>query len=287
MARGHALGQVVEERRELRLEAEPGVGARHPLQVLGAALLGEREARALRLAQAGDRRRHDFAEQPGTLAAADHQHAQRLLGNRRTIGPIAQRRDLGAHRIARDYLACGRHRLGAARRREGQREPGGAPRDHPIRPAEHRVLLVHQERDAQHGGGKPDRHRGVAAERGDGGGPGAVQQAQALSEADRQAAKTGKTRAPAPGRARRLDQAMVDPGLEIARAARVAGDHHGLTARAQLRGQAQRREHVPAGAAGRDHHGPAHSGTSALGRRRVRARNSPMPRARAHSEEPP
>ena len=85
----------------------------------------------------------------------------------------------------------------------------------------------------------------------------------------------------------RRHQAMVDLGLEITGAARVAGDHHGLAARAQFGGQAQRREHVPAGPAGCDHHGPAHSGNSALGRRRVSARNSPMPKARAHSEEPP
>jgi hypothetical protein len=148
MASGHALGQIVEEGRELRLEAEAGIGAGHPLQVFGAALLGEREPRPLRFAQTGDRRRHDLAEQPGTLAAADHEHGERLLGHRCAIGAIAQRRDLGPHRIAGDQLACGRRGLGAARRREGQREPGGAPRDHPIRPAEHRVLLVHQERDA-------------------------------------------------------------------------------------------------------------------------------------------
>ena len=284
---GHAFGQVVEEAGELSLEAEAGVGARHPLQVLRAALLGEREPRPLRRGQAGDRGRHDFAEHPRALAAADHQHLDRLVRRRRAIGAVTQRRDLGPHRVAGDHLARARHVLRAARRREGQREACGAPCDQPIRPAEHRVLLVHQERDAQHGGGEADRHRGVAAERGDRARPRAAQQPQTLGKPDRQAAEAAHTRAPAPARACRLDQPMLGVGAKIASTARIAGDDHRLSARAQLGRQAQRRIHVPAGAAGRDHHRPGHRITSALGRRRVSARNSPMLNARAHSEDPP
>ena len=80
---------------------------------------------------------------------------------------------------------------------------------------------------------------------------------------------------------------MLDVGAEIAGATRIAGDDDGLAARAQLGGQAQRREHVSPGAAGGQGHRPGHGATSALGRRRVSARNSPIPSASAHSEEPP
>ena len=76
-------------------------------------------------------------------------------------------------------------------------------------------------------------------------------------------------------------------GGDIARAAGVADQQGGLAAPAQLGGERQRREHVAAGAAGRDHHRPHHAITSTLGRRRVSARNSPMPSASAHSDEPP
>ena len=80
---------------------------------------------------------------------------------------------------------------------------------------------------------------------------------------------------------------MLEVGSEIAGAPLIAGDDHGLTARAQLGGQAQRREHVSAGAAGGEDDRPAQGAISAPGRRLVIARNIPMPSASAHNEEPP
>ena len=164
MARRHALGQIVKKRRQLRFEADAGIGARDSLEILRAALLGEREARPFRPGQARDRRRHDLAEYPRALAAADHQHAQRPLRARRLVGSITQRRHRRAHRVAGDHLPHLGHILRPARRREAQRQAGGAPDDQPVGPAKHGILLVYQERDAQQRSGQADRHGGVAAE---------------------------------------------------------------------------------------------------------------------------
>jgi hypothetical protein len=75
---------------------------------------------------------------------------------------------------------------------------------------------------------------------------------------------------------------------EIARAAAITGEDGALAAAGESVGERQRREHVSAGAARRDHDGAAHGSPSPLpGRRRVSARNMPMPSASAQSEEPP
>ena len=208
VAHGHALREIVEEARELGREAEGGVGARHPLQVLRPALLRERDPPSLVLGEAGDRRGHDLAQHPRTLAAADHQHRERLV---RACGPIrraAQGRDLGPDRIAGDDAPGRGHALGAAGGLEGQGEPGGAARDQPIGATQHRVLLVDQERQAQQGGGEAEGRRGVAAERRDRGRPRPAQDRHALPEAHGQAPEAGDAAAPRSRGARRLDQPM-------------------------------------------------------------------------------
>ena len=98
-----ALRQVVEEALELGREAECGVGAGDPLQILRPALLGQADAGARRRRQGHERRRQHVAQDPRALAAADHQQLERPTGLGRRIGLVATSHDLGADRIAGDH----------------------------------------------------------------------------------------------------------------------------------------------------------------------------------------
>jgi hypothetical protein len=68
-----AVGQIGEEGLEHASHTIGGVDLAHPAQVLGTALLHDRQASALGLGQARDRLGHDFGQNARALTAAQHQ----------------------------------------------------------------------------------------------------------------------------------------------------------------------------------------------------------------------
>ena len=95
MGDGEPLGDIGEEIGELRRLSEGGIGAAHLLQILGPALLGDGDPPAPLGRQRGERRGDQPGEDPGTLAAAQHQQAKRAVHGR--IGLLRRgRRSPGA-----------------------------------------------------------------------------------------------------------------------------------------------------------------------------------------------
>ena len=88
MRRRKLLGHVREERGQFGIDAGQVVRRANPPQVLGPALLHDREARQQRIGQRRQRRRHDIAEHPRAERAAQHQQADR----RRRAARMARRR---------------------------------------------------------------------------------------------------------------------------------------------------------------------------------------------------
>ena len=72
----HFLGQVGEERRQVRAHAGRLIGLLDALQVLLAALLHDEQAGADRLRQQRKRRRQCIGEEARALAAAEHQQRE-------------------------------------------------------------------------------------------------------------------------------------------------------------------------------------------------------------------
>ena len=111
------VGHVLEIGAELGRDVVAGVALAHRVEVLGAALLGDLQARAQRRREHRQAVGHDFGQHPRALAAAGDQHAQQAVLGERRERLVAQRQHFGAHRIADevDLAAC----LGASRSTSG------------------------------------------------------------------------------------------------------------------------------------------------------------------------
>lgn len=76
MGRGHALRHIGEERRNLRVDAQLGIGILDPADIVSACLLGNDEPGALGIGQQGDRRRNSVGKELRALAAAEYQQTK-------------------------------------------------------------------------------------------------------------------------------------------------------------------------------------------------------------------
>ena len=161
MACRHALRQVGEERRELRLDAGRSVGLAHAVDILRPALLHDAHLAAHALRQRRDRRRHRIGQEAGALAAADDEQAERIVGGARRIGGpgrLARRRPdrvAGLHHLALVTAADAGHAGGDGADARGEEAVGAA---------EHGVLLVDDGRHPGPGRRQHRRHGRVAAE---------------------------------------------------------------------------------------------------------------------------
>ena len=96
----HASREIVEERRKFRHHAARLIRGAHAFQVFRTALLHDVEPRARIGGQYRNRRRHDLAERPRALAAAEHEQTQRTARRRRIVRRVLAGHDFGAHGIA-------------------------------------------------------------------------------------------------------------------------------------------------------------------------------------------
>ena len=222
------------------------------------------------------------------------------------VGPPAHGGDPGTHRHAGAHdLARGFHGQ-AFDGREGRRDAPHTAGQQPVGAAQHRVLFVDGGAHAGEAGGEHGRHRGVAAEADHGIRCQALQQGPCLQGAPGQfrgAAQAGDDTLSGDGPG--TDTVGLD-GAEVAAqvAAPAVGDQgQADTAPGQLGGQGLGREHVPAGAAGGQHHqvrprgrhpnAPRWARTCMnscpcmLARWRVSARTMPMAKAMATVDDPP
>ncbi len=162
MRGGHALRQVLEERRDLGLDAEPGIGRAGGGLVLRPRLLGHAQARALRVAHKRDGGRHRLREELRPLAAAEDQQTERLIAARGHVWRFGRLQHGGPHRIAGNH---GLGRVAAALRREEAAGNGIDPRrECPVGTTHDRVLLMDQCRHAAPRCGPQRRQGRVAAE---------------------------------------------------------------------------------------------------------------------------
>ena len=120
MGAGEAVRNIVEERAEVRRHAQSLVGGADAIQVLGAALLADREPASRGLRHPFDGRRNHVAEHPGALAAAEHEKADGAAAFDAGIGPPAR----GSRRPAGPASRCERS---FRRRRPAGRRPRRTP----------------------------------------------------------------------------------------------------------------------------------------------------------------
>ena len=193
MAFGHARGQVRKESGDLRRHIEPPIDRTHrirdPLRGI-AARRGCANARAC--GSASTARGHHFAHHARTLAAAEHDEAERLARPRNGEDFFRGRGHRRPHRIA-DVSRLGRE-LGA--RRQEARVPG-RDRIHPsgkpvIGPSHHCILLVDDAGDTQDRGGDERRQGRIAAEADDGFRPPPQQKPQRAQRAPREHEKSAR-----------------------------------------------------------------------------------------------
>ena len=158
-AQAEPLGQVGQIGGEIGGDAERGIARADPLDILVAALLGDLQPPAEMLGQQGEPFGHDLGEDRGALAAAGDEQAEDAVLAQRREGLVAQRQHLVAHRIA-DQMDLVR---GLARQPLDLVIGGGdridPARHQPVDPAEHRILLVDQRRDAVAPRGEQSRAR--------------------------------------------------------------------------------------------------------------------------------
>ena len=181
--------------------------------------------------------------------------------------------------------------VGGAQPRCG-RETGGDPphprRQQSVGAAEDRILLVDRGRQAEVSGRQHRRDRGIPAKADDAGRSQPAQQPSGLQRPQGELAQRlcGMRRAAAePPGAHLVDLDRGDPcGKSLG--PRVGEKVNLLPALQELQRQRLCREEMPAGAAGGEHIGPAHS-SPPPSRRRVSASIIPIPRPSASSEEPP
>ncbi len=292
------VGDIREERRQLRLDAKSPIRRTDPLEVLRPALLDQADPAPQRSGQKRERLRQRVRKRPGPLAAACDKQADRRVRLRRRVGTAGERRDLRADRVARMLVRRPRRQPPCIR--HPKRELVRKPREQPVRPPKHRVLLVqdhvrpppHQPR-AEH-----RRHRRIAAESDDCGRRDPLQHAPRLRRPGRQRRRRLDPPAqPAPRDPRPRQHEAIAP-LEhrrpLAATPRVRHQRDPVAAADQLGRKRLGREEMPASAPGRDHDRTdllaphrAISHRSERTRLRVSASSIPIPNAIASTEEPP
>ena len=217
IGRGHARRHISEKTGEFGSETVRRVGSAHPLEILWPTLLRQIEPLTQLLRQQRYGRRHHVAEYTRSLAAAQDQNPEVVLGSRRR----GQVRELGARRVAGEQpLLAGmgwyvRGRLEA--QGHGAREAGGQP----VGPPEHGVLLVHEQRHPAYRRGQGGRHRGVSAEGRGRGRADSAQGEQTVAQAASKLAQTAQTLQQAPRRAASGDHGERQLAADVAGAARV------------------------------------------------------------------
>ncbi len=241
-------GHVADEGFDAGGDAGLGIGLGRLVAQFLAALVAHVELRAER----GQRARQRLVQGARALAAAEHQQAHRAVARGEALRRRRQRGDLGAHRIAHRFLA-----RGEAARESGQHAPCDA-RQHLVGQARGAVLFVHQQRQFQQARGDATRAGRETAE---------ADHRARRAPAQHEAGGTDRAHDPqrrAEQRQRALAAQPADlDGVDLDAVLRHqlrfhapgrAQPHHRHAARAQHLGHRQRREDVPAGAAGQDHH---------------------------------
>ena len=104
MSRGDALRHIGEEWLQVRLEIELPHIVAHRIDILGPALLGDKQRAAHGVWQLPQDRRHELGENLGALASAEHEQMERLIRLGATIG----RPGCGEYRLA-DRIAGMQH----------------------------------------------------------------------------------------------------------------------------------------------------------------------------------
>ena len=282
------LRHIAEKALQFRLDAVFSIDRLGSGEILGAGLLADPQ----HLAKAGRQRsqggRHDLAHDPRPLAAAEDQQLDRIAALRRLVPALLDGEHRRPHRVSDMDGAAAVGGAQARRRRETGGDPPGARRQQTIGAAEDRVLLVDRGRQTEISSRKHRRDRGIAAEADDAGGGKPAQQSSCLQDPQREFAQRVRgVRRPAPESpgAHMMD---LDPGNPSGKGlGPQIGEKVDLTPAAQkLDRQRLGREQMPAGAAGSEHIGRAHSPLPPS-RRRVSASIIPMPRPSASSDDPP
>ena len=165
MRPGEPLGQVGQIGGEIGRDAERGIARAHLLDILGPALLGDLQPAAEMLGQQRQPLGHDLGEDRGALAAAgDEQRGRcrpRSSGGKgwSRSASTSSRTGLPTRWTLSAALAGSRWTLGIG---GGDRvDPAG---HQPVDPAEHRILLVDQGRDAVAPRREQGREGRIAAE---------------------------------------------------------------------------------------------------------------------------
>jgi hypothetical protein len=241
--------------------------------------------------QQRDGLRHSLPEHPRAERTTHHEQAHLLACARLGIGRIGDRGNVRAHRIAGHCPAIRWNRVGELHLIEAQSETLGARREEAVGAAHHGVLFVQQGRDivALRGGewrngrisAEPDNHCGIEA----------AKQSPRLHVAQAKTREVAQARdQPLAGNAARCDAMHLHLRQPVAEAAAtLIGREIDLKATRQQRPRQRfRREHMAAGAAGRQQDAGRNHVSRLPGKRlRVSASSMPTPSAMAMIEEPP
>jgi hypothetical protein len=268
-------GDVVDERLDARRDAGARVGLARGVDAALAGLMAHlEEARR----QRRERRGNGGVELGRALAAAHHEQPQRAAACAVADLRRRQRPELGAHRVADGARATG----GGEAVREGLEHRVGESREHTVGEARDGVLLVDHERPAQQPGGEPARSGHITAETHH------HRRTLAAHRRDRlpQGTQQRERRAQQRHHALAAQTADADPfhrdaggGHEARLDAGAGAEPYDLAgARTQARGERERREDVPAGAARHDHDPPTAQACAPTANRDPPARSAGPPR---------
>jgi hypothetical protein len=202
---------------------------------------------------------NEAGENPRALAAAEDEQAERLAGGGRAVRlrggdhrlphRIADMRGLACSLASRRLAEAGRHRCA-----ETQDEPVGAPY--------HRVLLVHDDRDAGQPRGEERRHGRIAAEADDESRLDPPQKTPRTKGTFRQRRDRARHRHRGANRERRGGDAMRlrrRYALDQLTDPRIGGKMNGPAAPDQDLAQRQSGEEMPSGPAGHEQRNRRHA----------------------------